>query len=104
MDRAQTTGAAGSIAENGLSRFLDGFKAETVRVSNEQREMANAKEGVLFHTIHEKETAITALSWNPNLDRWTVMKAVACSMLIGMGGQRWGPNVRQVLGQWQLGW
>ncbi|TKA26144.1 hypothetical protein B0A50_04641 [Salinomyces thailandicus] len=56
-----------TVGRNGLSRFLEGFKAERQNLSHEQMEKHNSKDGVLYHTIHEKETAITALAWNPNL-------------------------------------
>ena len=60
-------GSTSSVGSNGLSRILEGFKAERVNLGIESKSLSNAKNGKVFHTIYEKETAITAVAWNPNL-------------------------------------
>ncbi|KXT05494.1 hypothetical protein AC578_3679 [Pseudocercospora eumusae] len=53
------------FGKSGLSRISEGFKAE--RISLDGKSSQNSKNGVLFKTIYEAKTAITALAWNPNL-------------------------------------
>ncbi|KAL4820842.1 hypothetical protein BDW67DRAFT_172384 [Aspergillus spinulosporus] len=50
----------------GISRFYDGFRAESIsllRNMTGDRKMVN---GTMVVTIYEEETHVTALSWNPN--------------------------------------
>ncbi|KAF7192042.1 Transcription factor tau subunit sfc6 [Pseudocercospora fuligena] len=53
------------FGNSGLARISEGFKAE--RISLDGKSSQNSKNGVLFKTIYEEKTAITALAWNPNL-------------------------------------
>ncbi|KAF2487824.1 hypothetical protein BDY17DRAFT_320339 [Neohortaea acidophila] len=53
--------------EGGLSRMLEGFKAERAMLNSIDRNAANTQEGTLFATIYEEKSAVTALAWNPNL-------------------------------------
>ena len=76
-ERAQTQGTAGAEAKaynggvgnkdaRGLSRILEGFKAECIKVLTDERNIYNSKDGSVFATIYEERSAITALAWNPN--------------------------------------
>ncbi|USW55743.1 Putative WD40/YVTN repeat-like-containing domain superfamily [Septoria linicola] len=52
----------------GLTRFVDGFKVERITLQNSTAgASSNARNGILFTTIYEEKTAITAVAWNPNL-------------------------------------
>ncbi|KAF1813034.1 hypothetical protein P152DRAFT_481906 [Eremomyces bilateralis CBS 781.70] len=51
-----------------MSRFIEGFKPEKTNiVAGEGVGFLNQANGVLFSTIYEEETAVTRVSWNPNL-------------------------------------
>lgn len=53
------------VAEEGLSRFTEGFKTQKMPLAK----MANVEGvqgGFLTNTVYEKQTAVTALAWNPN--------------------------------------
>lgn len=50
----------------GVSRFYDGFKAESIsllRNMTGDRRMVN---GIMVVTVYEEQTHVTALCWNPN--------------------------------------
>lgn len=53
------------LGKTGLTRISEGFKAEKIALDG--KSAPNTKNGVLFKTIHEENSAITALAWNPNL-------------------------------------
>ena len=56
------------VEENGISRMLDGFKAERISLAVDGRtaQRYNQLDGTHFATIFEEKSAITALAWNPN--------------------------------------
>lgn len=54
------------IAAHGLTRISEGYKVETVKLLHESAS-ASSNDGVFMHTVYEKESAITALAWNPNI-------------------------------------
>lgn len=52
------------LKRNGISRFIEGFKAEEAHA----KDLHRGKGGKIgFETIFEEETGITALTWNPNV-------------------------------------
>lgn len=51
------------IGRDGLSRITDGFKAQQVTLSK----FENMRHGIMFSTVHEEKSAVTTVSWNPNL-------------------------------------
>jgi transcription factor C subunit 6 len=56
------------VAKRGLSRFVEGFRAEKTSVTPRAGEtQPNSKHGMSYTTIYEEKTAITALAWNPNV-------------------------------------
>ena len=56
------------IAANGLSRITEGYKAEKVTLHNVTgTPSSNSKNGIIYTTIYEEKTAVTAVAWNPNL-------------------------------------
>jgi len=57
---------ARDIGSDGLSRMTEGFKVERIFLGYDEKGMPNIRDNVIFHTIHEKKSAITALAWNPN--------------------------------------
>ena len=50
----------GQEPRQGMSRITEGYKGEKIDLGT--------KENVAESTIYEEETAVTALSWNPNLE------------------------------------
>jgi transcription factor C subunit 6 len=57
-----------------LGRFLDGFKGENIKTANYALE--NIKNGQSYNTVYQRETAVTNVCWNPNLD-WATWAAAA---------------------------
>lgn len=58
-----------AIGPNGLSRFMEGYKVEQGQRTYREGTMQNSDDkehGLHFHTVHEEETAVSALAWNPN--------------------------------------
>lgn len=58
-----------SIGPYGLSRFMEGQKVEQGQRTYREGSMQNSDDkehGLHFHTVHEEETAVSALAWNPN--------------------------------------
>ncbi|KAK6432264.1 hypothetical protein LTR95_011568 [Oleoguttula sp. CCFEE 5521] len=62
---------ANPVGVHGLSRFTDGYKVEDVLRDFHPRRAYEGEKGAsgnpTVHTLYEEETAITALSWNPNV-------------------------------------
>lgn len=57
------------IGPYGLSRITEGLKVEQGQRTYREGSMQNSKDkehGLHFHTVHEEETAISSLAWNPN--------------------------------------
>lgn len=52
---------------DGMSRILDGFKVETVSMARTLVGDKKIKDGSVYATIHEEETGVTQVVWNPNL-------------------------------------
>lgn len=53
----------------GLSRFTEGYKIEQGQRTYREGSMRNSNDiehGLHFHTVHEVETGIASLAWNPN--------------------------------------
>lgn len=53
----------------GLSRFTEGYKIEQGQRTYREGSMQNSNDkehGVHFHTVHEVETGVASLAWNPN--------------------------------------
>ena len=51
---------------SGMSRFTEGYRIEKINI-NVRNSVRKGKEMVPISTIYEEETAVTALSWNPNV-------------------------------------
>jgi len=51
----------------GPVRISESFKAEQVRLVNDDDAFKNRVGGVAFTTVHERPTAVSALGWNPNV-------------------------------------
>jgi len=51
----------------GLVRFVEGFKVDSSKMVKGSEGAPRAKDGTTFATIHEKESGVTALAWNPNV-------------------------------------
>lgn len=51
----------------GISRIVDGFKVETVSMARTLVGDKRIKDGSVYATIYEEETAVTQVVWNPNL-------------------------------------
>jgi len=51
----------------GMVRFIEGFKVESTKLLRTLAGDAKVKDGTVFATIHEEETGVTALAWNPNI-------------------------------------
>lgn len=57
-----------SIGRSGLTRIVEGFKAEKVTLQNNASiPSSNSMHGKVYTTIYEAKTAISAVAWNPNL-------------------------------------
>ncbi len=54
----------GQVPRQGMSRITEGYIGEKVDLGIKYR--GNSKETVSESTIHEEETAVTALKWNSN--------------------------------------
>lgn len=50
----------------GVSRFVDGFRAENYNLARSTKSERNTVNGQTVVTIHEEGTHITSLAWNPN--------------------------------------
>lgn len=61
QDRIQPAGQR--VARNGLSRFIEGYKAE--RMMNQEGDGGSRTQ--VPQTVYEKKTAVTAVAWNPNM-------------------------------------
>jgi transcription factor C subunit 6 len=68
------------MLRNPLGRFTDGYKVEPMNLNNLNRH--NVKEGLSFSTIYEVPSAITKVSWNPNLTFGTWAVAATGSGLL----------------------
>lgn len=56
-----------SDSEVGISRFTEGFKAESISLGDGRSgQKHNRHQGTAFTTVYEQQSAITALAWNPN--------------------------------------
>ena len=58
-----------AIGPHGLSRFMEGYKVEQAQRTYREGSMRNSDDtehGLHFHTVHEEETAVSSLAWNPN--------------------------------------
>ncbi|CAK1360640.1 hypothetical protein CB0940_06657 [Cercospora beticola] len=67
-DEASDAGDKAVIGKVGLARFVEGFKAEKITLQNViGAPSSNARNGILYTTIYEEKTAVTAVAWNPNL-------------------------------------
>ncbi|KAL2854395.1 hypothetical protein BJY01DRAFT_205544 [Aspergillus pseudoustus] len=51
---------------SGTSRFYDGYRAESISLLRNMMGDRKLINGTMVITIHEEETHVTALSWNPN--------------------------------------
>ena len=75
----------GEGKRQGISRITEGYKVQKADVDvNKKRENGKWKGGITNTTIHEEETAVTALGWNPN---WT------CGGWLAVG---WGSGLVRV--------
>lgn len=66
-----------TIGPHGLSRFMEGYKVEQGQRTYREGSMQNSDDkehGLHFHTVHEEETAVSSLAWNPNKEfgSWAV--------------------------------
>ena len=68
---------------HGLSRITEGYKLEAVNMRQKQF-LRKMKQNEPTTTIHEEETAVTALAWNPN---------VSCGGWLAVG---WGSGLVRV--------
>ncbi|KAM0720713.1 hypothetical protein Q7P37_004850 [Cladosporium fusiforme] len=58
-----------AVGPRGLSRFTEGYKIEQGQRTYREGSMQNSSDkdhGLHFHTIHELETGVSSLAWNPN--------------------------------------
>ncbi|KAJ9621261.1 hypothetical protein H2203_007313 [Taxawa tesnikishii (nom. ined.)] len=53
--------------EGELSRFLEGFHSDRMKLFNADDALPHKDQGIMYSTIHEMETAVTAVCWNPNI-------------------------------------
>lgn len=51
----------------GLSRIVEGFAAERIKLFHSEDALQNKDQGIVYSTIYEPETAVTAVAWNPNI-------------------------------------
>ncbi|KAL1590955.1 hypothetical protein WHR41_00139 [Cladosporium halotolerans] len=73
------------VGNNGLSRFVEGFKVEQGQRTYREGSMQNSDDkdhGLHFHTVHEEETGVSAMSWNPNKECGTWAAAGLASGLL----------------------
>ena len=50
-----------------MSRFTEGYKVELAQLTRTPKGATNAGEGTVHATIHEQETGVSQVVWNPNL-------------------------------------
>lgn len=60
-------GAMGSPPSSGICRILEGFKCDFVRLFNTEDSFAHRENGTIYTTVHELNSAVTGVVWNPNL-------------------------------------
>ncbi|GAB7352545.1 hypothetical protein MBLNU459_g2934t1 [Dothideomycetes sp. NU459] len=63
---ASPRGAA-ATRRSGLSRIVESYRCEQVRLFNAHDTFVNRDNGALYSTIYEVETSVRAVSWNPNV-------------------------------------
>lgn len=51
----------------GISRILESFKAEQVKVFNAHDSFSNKENGAVYSTVYDIETSVRAVCWNPNI-------------------------------------
>jgi transcription factor C subunit 6 len=68
------------ILNNPLGRFIDGYRVERLVSPNTTK--PNFSQAIPYSTIHEARTAITKVSWNPNLSFGTWAVAATGSGLV----------------------
>ena len=69
-NRGTSTDADDPATEsNGMSRFVEGMKAEFVALAGDRSggDKQNRHKGTTFTTVFEEKSAVTAVAWNPNL-------------------------------------
>ncbi|KAK0250210.1 hypothetical protein B0A54_01424 [Friedmanniomyces endolithicus] len=55
-----------TTGKNGLSRILEGFKPERIPPEARGKAFPAAETGA--HAVHEEQSAVTSLAWNPNIN------------------------------------
>ena len=67
VDSPSTTAIMNDPRE-GLSRFTEGYKVESLLMTKAPRPSTKVKDAVPFSTIFEEETGVTQVVWNPNIE------------------------------------
>ena len=63
-----TTTAIMNDLREGLSRFTEGYKVESLLMTKVPKTSRKVKDALPFSTIFEEETGVTQVAWNPNLE------------------------------------
>ena len=63
-----TANAIMNDTREGLSRFTEGYKVESLLMTKAPRTARKVKDALPFSTIFEEETGITQVVWNPNIE------------------------------------
>ena len=55
------------LPRKGISRITEGYKVENLRLLKSGKEKLKLKDANPYSTIHEEESGVTQVAWNPNL-------------------------------------
>ena len=58
---------SGTLPREGISRITEGYKVESLQVLKSGKGKLKLKDASPYSTIHEEESGITQVAWNPNL-------------------------------------
>lgn len=56
-----------SKPRKGISRILEGFKCELIKLFNTDDAFSHRENGAMYSTIYELKTTVTTACWNPNI-------------------------------------
>ena len=57
----------GNLPREGISRITEGYKVESLQVLKSEKGKLKLKDASPYSTIHEEESGVTQVAWNPNL-------------------------------------
>ncbi|KAF1348697.1 hypothetical protein BDV97DRAFT_354142 [Delphinella strobiligena] len=66
--RPDTNGRTREDQDTGISRILEGFKSEQIKLFNTEDAFTHRENGAIYTTVYELKSSIHAVGWNPNIN------------------------------------